>query len=101
MSADSATHEAKVTIKNHGLIPTALEQAKRVKAVPEDMLTIEGPRGTPARMVGRPARFHVGGRETKTVTIRLRVPAGTDAVMNARVTSTRGGISDHEVRVPR
>jgi hypothetical protein len=100
-SSDSATHEARVTIRNHGLIPTALEQARRVKAVPEDMLTIEGPRGSAARMVGRPARFHVGGRETKTVTIRLRVPSGTEATMNARVTSARGGIADHEVRIPR
>ncbi|HVH39212.1 MAG TPA: M14 family metallopeptidase [Gemmatimonadaceae bacterium] len=99
MSADSATHEAKVTVRNHGRIPTALEQAKRVKAVPQDMLTIEGPRGSQARAIGRGAQFWLGGFETKTVTIRLRVPAGTEAVMNARLSSVRGGVSDREVRI--
>lgn len=100
-SADSATHEAKVTVRNHGRLPTALEQAKRVKAVPEDVLTIEGPEGSAARAIGRGARFFLDGYETRTVTIRLRVPAGAETVMNARLSSVRGGISDHEVRIPR
>jgi hypothetical protein len=100
-SADSATHEVRVTLRNHGRIPTALEQAKRVKAVPEDMITIEGPRGSPARAVGRPPRFFVNGLETKVVTLRVRVPAGEEAVMNARYTSARGGVVDREVRIAR
>ena len=101
MSADSATHEAKVTVRNAGRIPTALEQAKRVKAVPPDRLTIEGPPGAQARAIGRGAEFFLGSFETRTVTVRLRVPAGTEAVMNARVTSVRGGVADREVRVSR
>ena len=100
-SADSATHEARVTVRNHGRIPTALEQAKRVKAVPEDMLTISAARGSQARAIGRPQRFFLGSFETKVVTIRLIVPAGTEATMTARLTSTRGGVSDREVQIPR
>ena len=98
-SADSATHEVRVTVRNTGRIPTALEQAKRVKIVRPDFLTVEAPRGSAARSIGRGTEFHLGGRETRTVSVRVRVPAGSEAVMNARVTSTRGGVADREVRI--
>jgi hypothetical protein len=88
-----------VTVRNTGRIPTALEQAKRVKIVRPDLLTVEGPRGSAARAIGRGVEFHLNGLETRTVTVRVRVPAGTEAVMNARVTSTRGGVADREVRI--
>lgn len=99
MSADSATHEVRVTVRNTGRIPTALEQAKRVKIVRSDFLTIEGPRGSVARSVTRGVEFWLGGRETKVLTVRVRVPAGESAEMNARVTSTRGGVADAVVRI--
>ncbi len=98
-SADSATHEVRVTVRNTGRIPTALEQAKRVQIVRADFLTVEGPRGSAARSVTRGTEFWLGGRETKVVTVRVRVPAGQAAEMNARVTSTRGGIANAPVRI--
>ncbi|MEX2181541.1 MAG: M14 family metallopeptidase [Gemmatimonadaceae bacterium] len=98
-SADSATHEVRVTVHNGGRIPTALEQAKRVKIVRPDLLTVSGPRGSTARPVGRPVEFHLNGRETRTLTVRVRVPAGESVEMQARVTSTRGGVAERAVRI--
>jgi len=95
-SADSATHEVRVSVRNTGLIPTALEQAKRVHIVRPDFLTIEG---GGVRSVGRGTEFYVGGRETKVVSLRVRVPAGQAVEANARVTSTRGGVVDAPVRI--
>ncbi len=99
MSADSATHEVKVTVKNTGRIPTALEQAKRVKIVRPDFLTIQSS-GTPAaRTTTRGVEFFLGGFETRVLTLRVRAPAGQAVEMNARVTSTRGGVADAPVRI--
>lgn len=95
-SADSATHEVRVTVRNTGRIPTALEQAKRVKIVREDLLTVQG---TGIRSIGRGASFHVGGRETKTVTVRVRVQGNAPVEGNVRVSSTRGGIADAPLRI--
>jgi hypothetical protein len=95
-SADSATHEVRITVRNGGRIPTALEQAKRVLIVRPDFLTIQGGAG---RTTTRGVEFHLGGRETKVLTMRVRVPAGQAVEMNARVTSTRGGIADAPVRI--
>ncbi len=94
MSADSATHEVRVTVRNSGLIPTALEQAKRVLIVRADFLTIEG---SGLRSIGRGTEFYVGGRETKTVALRVRATTGQRIEANARVTSTRGGVADAAV----
>lgn len=95
---DSATHEVRVTVRNKGLIPTALEQAKRVHIVRPDALTVEGPG---LRTVGpRIQEFWLGSRETKTITVRVRAPQGQAVEANARVTSTRGGIADAKVTIP-
>lgn len=100
-AADGATHEVAVTVRNTGRIPTALEQAKRVKIVRPDLLTVEGPRGTRARAIGRGTEFYLNGRETRTIVVRIIVPEGETAEMNARVTSTRGGVADAPVRIER
>ena len=97
-SADSATHEVRVTVRNTGRIPTALEQAKRVHIVRPDFLTVEG-RG--ARSIGRGTEFWLAGRESKVVTVRVRLTGDGPAEMNARVSSTRGGIADAPVRIER
>src|SRR5690606_40637789 len=95
---DSATHEVRVTVRNKGLIPTALEQAKRVHIVRPDALTVEGPG---LRTAGpRIQEFWLGSRETKTSTVRVRAPQGQAVEANARVTSTRGGIADAKVTIP-
>lgn len=98
MSKDSATHEVKVTVRNTGRIPTALEQAKRVKIVRPDFLTIQSTAGT-ARTTTRGAEFFLKGLETQTLTLRVRAPAGEAVNMNARVTSTRGGIAESAVKI--
>ncbi len=97
-SADSATHEVRVTVRNTGRIPTALEQAKRVQIVRPDLVTIEAARGSQARQVGR-SEFWLAGLETKTVVARVRVPAGQGAELTARVSSTRGGLAQSPVRI--
>lgn len=94
---DSATHEVKVTVRNTGRIPTALEQAKRVHMVKPDMLTLEG---TGLTTIGaRTQEFWVGGYETKVLTVRVRVPQGQTISANARVSSTRGGVASREVTI--
>lgn len=94
---DSATHEVRVTVRNQGIIPTALEQAKRVHIVNPDALSIEG---AGLRTIGpRLQEFWLGGRESKVVTVRVRATAGQAINANARVTSTRGGIADAPVQI--
>lgn len=99
MSADSATHEVKVTVKNTGRIPTALEQAKRVKIVRPDVLTLQAGGASGARVITRNTEFFLNGFETRVFTMRVRVPAGQEASMTARVSSTRGGIATAPVRI--
>jgi len=98
-SADSATHEVRVTVRNTGRLPTALEQAKRVKIVRPDALTLAAARGSAARVIGRAPEFFLAGYETKVLTMRVRVPAGQEATFTAKVLSTRGGEAEREVRV--
>ena len=98
-SQDSATHEVRVTLRNNGVIPTALEQAKRVKIVRPDVVTIAGQSGARIRTVGRPIEFHLGGRETRTVTLRVQAPQGGNATL--RYVSTRGGVKTRAVELAR
>lgn len=92
-SADSATHEVRVTVRNTGLLPTALEQAKRVKIVRPDRLLLTG---GGARLIGAAPEFWMGGNETKTITLRVRATDATTAV-TLRLLSTRGGEVTREV----
>lgn len=98
-SADSATHEIRVTVRNTGRIPTALEQAKRVRIVNPDAVTTQAPRGSTARVLGRAPEFYLGGFETKVVTTRVRVPAGAPVTFTVRALSTRGGEAERAVTV--
>jgi len=93
---DSATHEVRVTIRNHGRLPTALEQAKQVKIVRPDQLVARPGAGT--RILAQAAPFWIGGNETKVITLRV-VAGSTEAArkMALRLTSTRGGIVEREV----
>ena len=94
--ADSATHEVKITMRNGGRLPTALEMAKRVKIVRPDMITVRA--GTPnTRLIGRAPEFFLGAGETKVITMRVKVgTAADDRKVNFRYTSTRGGLIDKE-----
>ncbi len=97
VATDSATHEIRVTLRNAGRIPTALEQAKRVHMVPSDAVTVEG---TGLRTVGpRQQDFWLGGFETKTITVRVRAPQGQTITAKARYRSTRGGLADRSVTI--
>ena len=93
---DSATHEVRVTVRNAGRIPTALEQAKRVKIVRPDQVTARFQKGSTAKVVGRPPEFWLSGGEATTVALRVR--AGAERVLTVRALSTRGGVAEREVR---
>jgi len=97
-AADSATHELRVTVRNSGRIPTALEIAERVKAVRPDMIMPRFAQRSGSRTVGRPEEFHLDGGESRTVTVRIR--RGEDDSSNnftVRAVSTRGGVAEREV----
>jgi hypothetical protein len=96
---DSATHEVRVTLRNNSIIPTALEQAKRVKIVRPDIVTVTGPAGTRVRTIGRATEFHLAGKETRTITVRVQAPEGTNATV--RYASTRGGVTTRELPLGR
>jgi len=97
---DSATHEVRVTVRNAGRLPTALEMAKRVKIVRLDNLTIRAGQGSTTRIVGRAPEFWLAGGESKVVTLRVSAgSAETDRVFTVRASSTRGGIAMREVRL--
>ncbi|HEY0969672.1 MAG TPA: M14 family metallopeptidase [Gemmatimonadales bacterium] len=98
-AADSATHELTVTVRNAGLLPTALEQAKRIKIVRPDRVVARPARGSATRAVGRPEEFWLDGGEQRAVKVRLRSgPAEADRVVTLRLESTRGGVAEREVR---
>jgi hypothetical protein len=94
-SADSATHELRVTVRNTGRLPTALEQAKQVKIVRPDRLMVHGPG---VLLVGRVPEFWLGGNETRTITLRVKAADGApDRSITLRLLSTRGGVATREV----
>ena len=95
---DSATHEVRVTVRNAGFLPTALEQAKRVKIVRPDRVVLQPPRGSGTRAIGRSEEFWLAGGATKTTAVRLRAgTAATDRRVTVRALSTRGGVAEREV----
>lgn len=97
-AADSATHEVRVTVRNSGLIPTALEIAQRVKAVRPDMVMARFANGSGSRTVGRQEEFHLDGGETRTVTVRVRRGANDRSDGFAiRAVSTRGGVAERRI----
>ena len=100
-AADSATHELTVTVRNSGRLPTALEQAKKVKIVRPDRIVAEFAKGSTSRAVGTGPEFWLGGNETRT--IRLRIKAGAESAdrsLVVRLLSTRGGVVESKVELP-
>jgi Zinc carboxypeptidase len=96
---DSATHVIRVTVRNSGRLPTALEQAKRVKIVRPDRVVAEVPRGSATRTVGRTEEFWLAGGGSHTTTLRVRSGSGAnDKRVTLRALSTRGGVAEREVR---
>lgn len=96
---DSATHEVRVTVRNNGLLPTALEQAKRVKIVRPEMVTARAGSAN-TRTIGREPEFWLNGGETRVITLRLKAgPSVEDRKLNIRFTSTRGGMVDREHQI--
>lgn len=98
---DSATHEVRVTVRNSGRLPTALEQAKKIKMVRPDQVTALFGRGSASRALGRPPEFWLAGGETRTVTLRIKAgTAEADRALTLRLTSTRGGVAERAVTLP-
>ena len=101
-SKDSATHEIRVTVRNNGRLPTALEQAKRVHIVQPDRITLKMGKESTNRTVGRTQEFWLNGGESRIVTLRMR--AGThksDREVTVRALSTRGGVAERTIRIDR
>jgi hypothetical protein len=97
-AADSATHEVQVVVRNTGRLPTALEQAKRVKIVQPDRVAARFARGSGSRALGRVPEFWLGGGETRTVTLRIKAGAKPeDKTFTLRLLSTRGGVAEKEI----
>jgi hypothetical protein len=95
---DSASHEVKVTVRNSGRLPTALDQAKKIKIVRPDQVAAQFGKDSKSRLVGRAPEFWLGGGETKTVTLRVRIGEGeTDRAATLRLLSTRGGVVERAV----
>ena len=95
---DSATHEVRVTVRNTGRLPTALEQAKRVKIVQPDRLAVVPARGSATRLIGEEPEFFLAGGETRTIVLRVRGGTGADdRKLTVRALSTRGGVAEREV----
>jgi len=100
MAKDSATHEIRVTVRNSGRLPTALEQAKRVKIVRPDHVVARIAQGSTTRTIGRAPEFWLNGGESRTVTLRLRAgEKPEDKTITVRALSTRGGVAEREVRL--
>ena len=96
---DSATHEIRVTVRNSGFMPTALEQAKRVKIVRPDRVVAQPQRGSATRTIGRTEEFWLAGGASHTTTIRIRSGSGADdRRVTLRALSTRGGVAEREIR---
>ena len=98
---DSATHELQVTVRNNGRLPTALEQAKRVKIVRPDAVTAAPTtRGSSTRAVGRAPEFWLNGGETRTVTVRVKAgDKPEDKTLTVKLLSTRGGEAERQVQL--
>lgn len=94
---DSATHELRVTVRNRGRLPTALEQAKKIKIVRPDRIVADFGRGSGSRVVGRPPEFWLGGGETKTITLRVKAAADSVRKATLKLQSTRGGVAERAV----
>jgi hypothetical protein len=95
-SKDSATHEVRVTVRNTGRLPTALEQAKKVKIVRPDRIVAEFGKDSKSRQAGRPPEFWLAGNETRSITVRVKVAAG-DSTATIKLLSTRGGVAERQV----
>jgi hypothetical protein len=86
-------------VRNSGRLPTALEQAKRVKIVrPDEVNASPVERGSATRMLGRAPEFWLNGGETRTVSIRVKAgDKPDDKRVRVRLLSTRGGTAEREV----
>jgi hypothetical protein len=105
MAPDSATHELRITVRNSGFLPTALEQAKRAKIVRPDQFDIAAAgsqeRGDPRpRLIGRSPEFWLDGGASATHVVRVHVPSTANRI-RVRALSTRGGIAERELDVVR
>ncbi|MEO5580714.1 MAG: peptidase, partial [Gemmatimonadaceae bacterium] len=93
------THEIRVSVRNSGRLPTALEQAKRVHMVQPDQLALKMPKGSTTLTVGRTQEFWLAGGEAKTVVLRVRAgEKQIDRDVTVRALSTRGGVAERKVK---
>jgi hypothetical protein len=87
---------------NDGLMPTALEMAKRVKIVRPDLATLELAADSGVQIVKGKASQDLGwlgSKETKSAAWEVTVPDGKAVDVTVGVSSTRGGVAKRTVRV--
>ncbi|MDQ3070867.1 MAG: peptidase, partial [Acidobacteriota bacterium] len=101
-AAGDGTFDVSVEVTNEGLMPTALEMAKRVKMVRPDFVSIEMTGAPPAQGAApaNPARARqeigwLKAGEKKTVTLKVRT-AGSAKIT---IGSTRGGVDTRTIDV--
>jgi hypothetical protein len=88
---DGATHRLDVTVENAGRIPTALEQAKQVKIVKPDTVSVTLPAGS-GTVVGPAPQFWLKGNQRLKVPVKLKLGATPPASVTVTSSSTRGGV---------
>jgi hypothetical protein len=88
---DGATHQINVTVENAGRIPTALEQAKQVKIVKPDTISVTLPAGS-GTVIGQAPQFWLKGNQRMTVPIKLKLGATPPSSVTVTSSSTRGGV---------
>jgi hypothetical protein len=65
-----------------------------------DNVTVRPTSGSSTRLVGRPPEFWLAGGETQIVTLRVRAGSNAaDQAFTVRLSSTRGGVAEREVRL--
>ncbi len=106
------TYEIKVTWKNSGGLPVALEQAKRVKIVQEDRLMLDFDRELTKGFedakvqVISPELYdktiyagYTKAGETKTATFKVKVNQSEKVKAKLKILSTRGGYIEKEIEL--
>jgi hypothetical protein len=88
---DGATAQINVTVQNAGRIPTALEQAKQVKIVRPDTVSVTLPEGS-GSVVGAAPEFYLKGNQRMTVPVKLKLGETPPSAVTVKVSSTRGGV---------
>lgn len=110
--SSDGTYEVKVTWKNSGGLPVALEQAKRVKIVQEDRLMLDFDRELTKGFEDAKVQIvspelydktiyagYTKAGETKTATFKVKINQSEPVKAKLKILSTRGGYIEKEIEL--